>query len=117
MNISSKYAFTLIELIIVLAIIAIILAIAVPSYVISRAESQRNGCIANLRQINSAIDQWVMENKINTGTVPSDTDEEAIYAYLKGTKPQCPGGGIYTIHGVGASEQVTCSLADKGHGL
>ena len=117
MNISSKKAFTLVELLIVLAIIAIMLAIAVPNYARSREESHKNGCIANLRQINSAIDQWVMENKISTGTVPSDSDEEEIYAYIKGARPKCPGGGTYMIHEVGGLEQVTCSLTDKGHSI
>lgn len=117
MKISSRSAFTLVELIIALAIIAIMLAIAVPNYARSREESHKNGCIANLKQISSAMDQWVMENKITTGAVPSDADEEAIYAYLKGVRPRCPGGGTYTMHEAGSPEQVTCSLADKGHSI
>ena len=115
MNISLRNAFTLIELIIVVAITAIALTIAVPNYVRSREESHKNGCIANLRQINSAIDQWVMENRISVGTVPSDTEEEEIYAYIKGVRPRCPSGGAYAIHDAGSLEQVTCSLADRGH--
>jgi len=103
------------ELLIAFTIIAILLAIAVPNYTRSREESHKNGCVANLRQISSAIDQWVIENKIHTGVVPSDSQEEEIYAYIKGARPRCPGGGTYTIHEVGALEQVTCSLADRGH--
>lgn len=117
MNIKSQIGFTIIELLIVLAVISIILAIAVPNYVRSREESRKNSCIANLRQINSAIDQWAIENKISTGTVPSDSDEEEIYSYLKGSRPRCPGGGTYTIHAVGDTEQVTCSMVDNGHTL
>ncbi len=117
MNIKSQTGFTIIELLIVLTVISIILAIAIPNYSRSREESRKNSCIANLRQINSAIDQWAIENKIPTGTVPSDSDEEGIYSYLKGSRPRCPGGGTYTTHAVGDAEQVTCSMVDNGHTL
>jgi prepilin-type N-terminal cleavage/methylation domain-containing protein len=117
MNISSPKAFTLVEILIALAIIAVILAVAVPNFVRSREESHKNGCIANLKQINSAIDQWVIEERVRTGTVPSESEEEDIYFYIKGARPHCPGGGTYTIHEIGAQEQVTCSLADKRHRL
>ncbi|MFA5499634.1 MAG: prepilin-type N-terminal cleavage/methylation domain-containing protein [Candidatus Omnitrophota bacterium] len=115
MNIKIRDGFTIIELMIALAIIAIMLSITIPNYARSRLESQKNTCMANLRQINSAIDQWVMENKIQTGTVPSELDEESIYSYLKSSKPRCPGAGVYTIHTIGSAEQVTCSLSSKGH--
>lgn len=115
MRIKPQYGFTIIELLIVIAVIAVILAIAVPNYIRSREESHKNSCMFNMRQINFAIDQWVIENGITTGTVPSGSDEEDIYAFLKGSRPRCPGGGIYTIHTVGGAEQVTCSLSDKGH--
>lgn len=117
MKIKLYDGFTIIELLIVLAVIAIILAIAIPNYTRFRDESQKNSCIVNLRQINSAIDQWAIENRILTGTVPSDSGEEEIYSYLKGSRPRCPGGGTYTIHAVGDAEQVTCSLSDEGHSI
>lgn len=117
MHIKIKDGFTIIELMIALAVIAIILSIAIPNYAKSRLESQKNTCIANLRQINSAIDQWVIENKIQTGAVPSEVDDESIYSYLKGSRPRCPGAGVYTIHAVGSAEQVTCSLSSNGHVL
>jgi hypothetical protein len=56
-----------------------------------------------------------VENKVATGTVPSEAEDEEIYGYIKGSRPSCPGGGSYTIHEVGSIEQVTCSMADKGH--
>lgn len=115
MNTRPHHGFTIIELLIVILVISILLAIAVPSYNKFREDSRKNACIVNLRQINSAIDQWALDNKIATGTVPSSSDEEDIYAYLKGNKPKCPGGGTYTIHAVGVQEQVTCSLTDKEH--
>lgn len=115
MKIKSYSGFTIIELLIVLAIIAIILAVAIPNYSRSREESTKNTCVANLRQINNAVDQWVIDNKIAVGTVLSGSDEEDVYSYLKGSRPKCPSGGEYTIHAVGDVPQVTCSLSERGH--
>lgn len=117
MKICLRSGFTIIELLIVLAIISIILAVAIPSYNTKREESHKQACIVNLRQINSAIDQWAIENSIPTGTVPSGADEDEIYTYLKGGKPSCTAGGVYTIHAVGDVEQVTCSLSSRGHAI
>lgn len=117
MRINLQKAFTIIELLIVISVLSIMLAIAIPGYNKLRERSHTNACMANLKQINAAIDQWVIENGITTGTVPSGSDEEEIYSYLKGPRPKCPSGGTYTIHAVGSAEQVTCSLADRGHAI
>lgn len=55
-------AFTLVEAMIVVMIIAIILAVAIPNYLKSGKTSQKTVCIANLERIDSAIEQWVLEN-------------------------------------------------------
>lgn len=115
MKVNSQKGFTLVEILIVFAIITIILSIAIPNYIRSRQESLKNSCIANLKQINSAIDQWVLDNNIPTATVPSGAQEDEIYSYLKGSKPICRAGGEYTMHAVGNPEQVTCSLQNIGH--
>lgn len=118
MFISLRRAFTLVELMIVTAVIAIILAIAVPNYIKSGKTSQRTVCIANLEKIDSAIDQWVLDNHTPPGTVLSESEEAEVYTnYVKGGKPKCPSGGAYTIHVVGTKPQVTCSHEDEGHKL
>ena len=117
MNNKTKDAFTIVELLIVLAILSIILAIAVPGYIRAREEAHKNACIANLRQISTAIDQWIIEYKIAPGTAPSESDEDNIYSYLRGSRPKCQGGGVYTIHAVDSGESVTCSLSGQGHVL
>lgn len=115
---NSRAAFTIIELMIVVVIIAVILAIALPNYFKSATNSKKAVCIANLERIDSALDQWVLETHTSAGTVPSGSDEEDIYNnYVKGGKPKCPSGGTYTIHAVGSSPQVTCSLESEGHKL
>ena len=115
MKISSRRAFTLVEIMIVLAIIAIILAIGLPNYLKSGTASKKVACINNLKQIDSAIDQWAIENNITDGTMPTDD----IYNYIKNTnRPTCPSGGDYTFYPVGETPQVRCSLEEsEGHKL
>ncbi len=118
MNLNLKKGFTLVEIMIVVMIIAVILAVAVPGYFKSSQKSQKTICMANLEKIDAAISQWALENHASSGTVVSGSAEEDIYTnYLKGGKPQCPSGGEYTLHSVGDSPQVTCSKADEGHEL
>lgn len=97
---------------IVIAIIGLLAAIAVPNFVKSRGTAQRNACIKNLQQIDGAKERWGLENKMKAG---SDTtaDLAAINAYIKGGAPDCPGGGSYNYRTLG--ENPTCTIA--GHTL
>ena len=105
--------FSLVEIMIVVAIIAILLAIAVPGYLKIRASSKRTVCINNLKKIDAAIDQWAIEKNVGDGT---DVPEE-IYGYIKGEEPKCPSGGTYTLYPVGSRPQVRCSFEGDGHKL
>jgi prepilin-type N-terminal cleavage/methylation domain-containing protein len=67
---STTSGFTMVEIMIVVATIGLLATIAIPNYVKSRATSQRNACINNLRQLDGAVQQWGMENrKAATDTV------------------------------------------------
>jgi len=66
--------FTLVEIMIVVAIIGLLAAIAIPNFVRARKSSQTNACINNLRQIDSAKQQWALENGQKSGATPANSD-------------------------------------------
>ena len=90
--------FTLVEIMIVVAIIGLLAAIAIPNFVRARTTSQQNACINNLRQVDGAIQQWALENKKDIAATVAETD---VTPYLKNSVV-CPSGGTtfadsYTI--------------------
>ncbi len=106
-NISKKSGFTLVEIMIVVAIIGLLAAIAIPNFVKARTTAQKNACINNLRQMDGAKEQYALESKIATGTT---VDTTLVVAYLKGSAaPQCPAAGTYTWAAVGTTPSCTIS--------
>jgi prepilin-type N-terminal cleavage/methylation domain-containing protein len=114
-NTSRKAGFTLVEIMIVVAIIGLLAAIAIPNFVRARQTSQTNACINNLRQIDSAKQQWALE----TSQAPGATATEANIAGYMGRDTAattfvqanviCPIGGAYTIGALDAAP--TCGSA------
>src|SRR5881398_148081 len=88
--------FTLVEIMIVVAIIGLLAAIAIPNFVKARTLSQRNACIANMKQIHGAKATWALENKKNSADVPADADLFGADKYIA-KKPACPAGGNYVL--------------------
>ena len=99
---------------IVVAIIGLLAAIAIPNFVRARTASQTNACIANLKQIEGAKANWALENKKTSSSTPGTTDLYGSAAYIART-PVCPGGGSYTIGAVDTAP--SCSLSANGHAL
>jgi type IV pilus assembly protein PilA len=75
----SRAGFTLVEIMIVVAIIGLLAVIAVPGFIRSRQLSQGRALINNARQIDAAVDQWALENGVASGTVNS----ASVSVYLK----------------------------------
>jgi prepilin-type N-terminal cleavage/methylation domain-containing protein len=106
--------FTLVEIMIVVAIIGLLAAIAIPNFVKARTLSQKNACIANIKQMDGAKHNWCLEQKKSDTDTPVDTDLFGATSYIK-DKPECPGGGAYTLGAV--TTRVTCSFSAAGHSL
>lgn len=108
--------FTLVEIMIVVAIIGLLAAIAIPNFVKARNTAQSNACINNMRQIDSAIQQWALENRKADDADPSASKPE-IAKWIKGEQlPVCPSGDKeYAIgNSVALSTVVTCQNAKDG---
>jgi prepilin-type N-terminal cleavage/methylation domain-containing protein len=82
--------FTLVEIMIVVAIIGLLAAIAIPNFIHARSQSQMNTCINNLRQIDSAKQRWALENGKTGADTPGDNDILPYIGRGAGVLPSCP---------------------------
>ena len=102
---------------IVVAIIGLLAAIAIPNFVRARTQSQKNACINNLRQIDGAVQQWALENKKAATAAAANSD---VFPYLK-SAVICPSGGVafddsYLL-GATVADKPTCKLVSGTHVL
>jgi len=108
--------FTLVEIMIVVAIIGLLATIAVPNFLRARMTSQKSACINNLRQIQAAVQQWAMEEKKGPSSTVAESD---VTPYIKNSAV-CPAGGTkfsdsYTLSDV--ATEPSCQKVTSTHHL
>lgn len=114
-------AFTLVEIMIVVAIIGILIAIAVLGFIRARSQSRMKSCQENMMKISGAKEQWALENSKSPGSSPGVTDiATGNSGYLK-TFPIEPAGGSYAINAINAINAIaaepSCSTGFPGHSV
>jgi len=92
----NRKGFTLVEMMIVVLIIGILVAIALPNFLRARENARYRACVANMKQIQAAIEQWAMMTKAKETDTVESIDQLVTDGYLRST-PVCPGGGAYSI--------------------
>jgi len=97
---------------VIVPIVGLLAAIAIPNFIRARHASMSNACVSNLRMIQGAKETWALENKKLTTDQPNDSDLFGETSYMR-AKPVCPAGGIYTIGTVG--QKAACTV--PGHQL
>jgi prepilin-type N-terminal cleavage/methylation domain-containing protein len=106
---AGQRAFTLVEIMIVIAIIGLLAAIAIPNFMKHRAYTQTQACIANLSKLDASKEIWGLEHGKTTGGIAAVDDIVGSELYLR-TMPVCPAGGNYSLMPIGTKP--TCDMPD-----
>jgi prepilin-type N-terminal cleavage/methylation domain-containing protein len=112
---TKRNAFVLIELMIVIAVIAILLGIALPGWLQARKNARTKGCVENLSQLSGALTRWAFDEEKSTGDAGPPMTDLTDRKYLR-AEPHCPDGDLsYAIPIVG--DDPVCPSGIPGHVL
>ena len=104
---TERAAFTLVEIMIVVAIIGLLAAIAVPSFLNARTKSQTSSCYNNMRLLDGAMQQYALDNTNALAT--SMAQLVGTNGYLR-TTPVCKAGGTYTLPADLLASKTSCNI-------
>ena len=110
---TNRKGFTLVEIMIVVAIIGILAVIAIPNFIRARRNSMANACIANMKQIQGAAEQWKLAGNAGTPTVDNLVNDGGAGAesFIK-KQPFCPITPTANSYSILDNGDVTCSNDD-----
>ena len=107
-----RQAFTLVEIMVVIAIIGLLVAIAIPNFIKTRQIAQARVCVENITQIESAKTQWGLDARKGNEAAPAKSDLFGSTAYIR-TEPKCPtDNGSYDLKTLG--ERASCAIHGDG---
>ena len=106
----SHSAYTLVEVLVIVCVIALLAALAIPNFIRPRSNYSTPACINNLRIVDAAANQFALEYNKTNGERTNFPNDLTPYIKLTpaGKIPGCPQGGVYHLTRVG--DTVTCSL-------
>ena len=108
--IARQKAFTLVEIMIVVAILGIIIAIALPTFFRSRELSRMRACQENQSKIDGAKETWALDTRASATATPDWSDLVGASNFIR-RSPECPASGTYVIGAVSADP--SCSLSNQ----
>lgn len=98
-------------LIVISAVSCVLAAVVIPNFIRARSATASNACINNLRQIESAKQQWALENMKTANDASTWNDIRPLLKQV----PLCPMGGTYILGRL--NELPKCSIGGRNHTL